>query len=277
MEKKFRHQFSAKEDLFPRFYESDVEINDKKRHLEEHVAAVKMRYLEMFIRKSPPIDVQHFPSSGSFQRRHFVQGMHTRVISLLEKYKNAKYHSRFLYMYLFTGLCKNMEMFPVGTLDTVTRLMDIYQLSEREKASLFRLVVSRDESVRQSTPQPKQEAEAEPQNENENENETNTEKDTEPFNNSWTRDATQSQASSSLSNGGFNSGGSSSSTSIHSVFTNNSFPRDRAESSPRGRAGEKELLSYSSRHDSGEFSERQDENNSQDTDDEMAQLDLSNL
>jgi hypothetical protein len=105
LEKKFRHQFATKEEFYPRFYESDVEITDKKRHLTEHVNAIKMRYLEMFIRQRPEIDPLHFPTSGSFQRRHFVLGMHSRVLRLLEKYKNAKYHSRFLYMYLFTGLC----------------------------------------------------------------------------------------------------------------------------------------------------------------------------
>jgi hypothetical protein len=265
LEKKISHFAStSKSTFYPRFYESDVEITGPKRHLDEHVTAIKMRYLEMFIRQRPEIDPLHFPTSGAFQRRHFVVGMHPRVLRLLEKYKNAKFHSRFLFMYSFTGLCKNMEFFPVGTMDHVTQLMDVYRLSEREKASLFGLVpVSRHETVRESTPNNSPAAEIEKE---------------EAENISWSQDATASTERS------FTSCGSYHMSPVRNDYlsTPNSFDNESDSA-----AYDEAMLPHSLGHDSGTIDtafekKTGDERGAKeggdgDTDDEMAQLDVSNL
>jgi hypothetical protein len=289
LEKKISHFAStSKPSFYPRFYESDVEITGPKRHLDEHVTAIKMRYLEMFIRKRPEIDERHFPSSGSFQRRHFVIGLHQRVLCLLEKYKNAKYHSPFLYMYAFTGLCKNMQLFPVGTLEQTTQLMDVYRLSGREKASHLGLVVSRDEPVGESTSsnisQPKQQEEEIKEEE-------------EAENISWSQDATAASTErSSASCGSYHM----SPVRNDYLSTPNSFDNESDSA-----AYDEAMLPHSLGHDSGTIDtafekKTGDERGAKeggdgdtcrdtsrqtarvsvedgDTDDEMAQLDVSNL
>lgn len=88
-------------------YESDVEVPGNKRQQEENILATKMRYLELFVRAPPPLDVSQLPTSGKFTREHFILGVHERVIDILNRYNKADFHSPFLYLYALSGLSKN--------------------------------------------------------------------------------------------------------------------------------------------------------------------------
>lgn len=108
-QKLLKHVFPGKPNSpLKDIYESDVEVPGNKRQHEENIAATKMRYLELFVRNQPPMDVDQLPKSGNFTREHFIMGVHRRVENILHKYNPSDFHSPFLHMYACSGLSKNV-------------------------------------------------------------------------------------------------------------------------------------------------------------------------
>lgn len=112
-QKLLKHVFQGKNaSSLKEIYDSDVEVPGNKRQHEENITATKMRYLELFVRSPPPLDINQLPKSGTFTREHFIMGVYRRVEEILHKYNPSDYHSPFLYLYACSGLAKNCTLSP---------------------------------------------------------------------------------------------------------------------------------------------------------------------
>lgn len=112
-QKLLKHAFPGKHNSpLKDIHDSDVEVPGNKRQHEENILATKMRYLELYVRAPPPLDINQLPQSGIFTREHFILGVYSRVEEILNKYDPSDYHSPFLYMYACSGLSKNIRLSP---------------------------------------------------------------------------------------------------------------------------------------------------------------------
>ena len=95
------------------FYPSQAIPTGSKRqqHNRETLKAMQMRFLEVYCRKAPPIDPEHLPKHGCFQRGHMIVGLFSRVYALMKKYDRTDFYSPVLAQYVLTGLCKNANVF----------------------------------------------------------------------------------------------------------------------------------------------------------------------
>jgi len=111
-ERLFRHNIPAIHSStgLPQSYPSQVEVGGKKRVSLENLEAIRARFLEMFVHKTPkqlPTDLER---AGTFERHHFIMGTFDKAIHLLEKYKPSDFHSAYLPAYVLSGLLKNLPL-----------------------------------------------------------------------------------------------------------------------------------------------------------------------
>jgi hypothetical protein len=79
----------------------------KKHFGAEDLAAVKNRFLELYVHKVPPQEEAHVNLAEVFDRFHFIVGTFERALSTLEKYSPADFPSQHLYGYAIGALRKN--------------------------------------------------------------------------------------------------------------------------------------------------------------------------
>jgi len=92
---------------FPISCPSQVEIAGRKRVSDENLEAVKARFLELYVHKTPLQSKQDLEQSGTFSRNHFIHGTFDKALHLLEKYPVKAFHSLHLPAYVLSGLTKN--------------------------------------------------------------------------------------------------------------------------------------------------------------------------
>jgi len=89
-------------------YKSDLKASKTVHEMD--IEAVKMRYIECFVRDRPTLPPGSLPTSGNFTRNHLIRGLFTHIMDILIKYKQDDYLSDYLYLYAFIGLCKNLHL-----------------------------------------------------------------------------------------------------------------------------------------------------------------------
>ena len=83
----------------------------RQQHNRETLKAMQMRFLEVYCRKAPAVDPDHFPKHGCFQRGHMIVGLYSRVFALMKQYDKTDFYTPVLAQYVLTGLCKNANIF----------------------------------------------------------------------------------------------------------------------------------------------------------------------
>ena len=120
-------------------YESDVKPT--KVRLEGDINAVKFRYLELMVRKAPPLPDDKLPRSGNFAREHLIVGLYKDIIDILFSYNPEDFGSDFVYNYAITSLCRNFYMNPEQEKQELNlRLVDLflrYKFSDKQIEQCF--------------------------------------------------------------------------------------------------------------------------------------------
>ena len=96
-----------------RHYGSQALKTGQKRVSQEHLTAVQNRFIEVFVRERPQLDVDCLPTSGGFQRMHGVLGLFERVMSILDKYEAKDFHSPYLYLYALKAMCRYSSLYSI--------------------------------------------------------------------------------------------------------------------------------------------------------------------
>jgi hypothetical protein len=111
-ERLFRHDLPASRHTkgMPKSYLSQIEMAGKKRVSPENVEAIRARFLEMYVYKTPHQLPSDLEQCGTFERQHFILGAFDRALALLEKYKMGDFHSLYLPAYVLSGLVKNLSL-----------------------------------------------------------------------------------------------------------------------------------------------------------------------
>ena len=130
-QKLLKHVFPGKNNSpIKEIYESDIaQVVGNKRQHQENANATKMRYLELFIRSPPPLDITQLPTCGTFSRANFIFGVKDRILTILSKYDKGDFHSPFLYLYALSGLFKNCNSVPDSTMLAILALKYNYSMS----------------------------------------------------------------------------------------------------------------------------------------------------
>jgi len=108
-ERLFRHNIPAKHSStgLSQSFSSQVEMAGRKRASPENIEAVRARFLEMLVYKTPKQAVSDLEQCGTFERQHFILGTFDKALSLLEHYQANDFHSLYLPAYVLSGLVKN--------------------------------------------------------------------------------------------------------------------------------------------------------------------------
>ena len=114
----------------PRYFQSQVELAGKKRMNPENVAAIKNRFLELFVFRRPAQDERDLELCDCFNRKHFIVGTHQRALDLLEKYQPGDFHGPALYAYVISALGKNAPLVEEVTSDQ-EHYMRIHRLAAK--------------------------------------------------------------------------------------------------------------------------------------------------
>jgi hypothetical protein len=114
----------------PRYFQSQVEMTGKKRMHPENVAAIKNRFLELFIFRRPPQDERDLELCDCFNRKHFIVGTFERALALLEKHQPSDFHGPALYAYVISALGKNASLVEQVTSDQ-EHYMRIHRLAAK--------------------------------------------------------------------------------------------------------------------------------------------------
>ena len=114
----------------PRYFQSQVELAGKKRMNPENVAAIKNRFLELFVFRRPAQDERDLELCDCFNRKHFIVGTHQRALDLLEKYQPGDFHGPALYAYVISALGKNASLVEEVTSDQ-EHYMRIHRLAAK--------------------------------------------------------------------------------------------------------------------------------------------------
>ncbi len=101
----------------PRYFQSQVELAGKKRMNPENVAAIKNRFLDLFVFRRTPQDERDLELCDCFYRKHFIVGTYERALDLLEKHQPSDFHGHALYAYVISALGKNAPMVEEVTSD----------------------------------------------------------------------------------------------------------------------------------------------------------------
>ena len=111
-ERLFKHfvpaQFSG--NGLPLHMPSQVETAGRKRVSPENLEAVRARFFEMLVYKTPKQDPADLEQCGTFERHHFLLGTFNKAMSILEKYSPTDFHSQHLHAYVLSGLAKNLPL-----------------------------------------------------------------------------------------------------------------------------------------------------------------------
>ena len=110
-----------------RHYGSQALKTGQKRVSQEHLTAVQNRFIEVYVRERPKLEVQYLPTSGGFQRMHGVLGLFEKVMSILDKYESKDFHSPYLYLYALKAMCRYSSLYCI-TMDqkeVKTRLFNL--------------------------------------------------------------------------------------------------------------------------------------------------------
>ena len=90
------------------FSHAEESVN-KKKVSPENLEAVRARFLEMNVHKTPHQDQADLDACGTFSRDHFILGCFDRALETLEKYTPAHFHSAHLPAYIVSALTKNLN------------------------------------------------------------------------------------------------------------------------------------------------------------------------
>ena len=107
-ERLMSHKFEGPDDkpYFSRIYSSQVnEVGKKRLASEESLLAVQNRFIEAYVRSTPPLDKQNLPQSGGFHRIHAILGLFKRVTGIMRYYRMCDFYSPVLIQYVLHGLC----------------------------------------------------------------------------------------------------------------------------------------------------------------------------
>ena len=96
-----------------RHYGSQAVKPGQKRISQEHVTAVQNRFIEVFVRQRPQLEIQYLPTSGGFKRMHGVLGMFERILAILSKYESKDFHSPYLYLYALKALSRYSSLYEI--------------------------------------------------------------------------------------------------------------------------------------------------------------------
>lgn len=88
-------------------YDSHVNQPGTKKIREEHVDAIRARFLEVFIRKRCPQQIEDLREANGFRKVHLVLALYDTVRLLLALYRPADFASKHFYLYALSGLAKN--------------------------------------------------------------------------------------------------------------------------------------------------------------------------
>jgi hypothetical protein len=104
-----------------------------------HLGAVKRRFMEVYVRKPPPLT--NLPTSGRFSRLDAIRGTYKRVFGILLKYERKDFHSRYLHLYPMQGIAKNLRhlepSLQAPLRQILINLADKYELDEKEKLQII--------------------------------------------------------------------------------------------------------------------------------------------
>lgn len=111
-ERLFCHRIPAKysQNGLPQRLESQVETTGRKRISTDNLEAIKNRFIEMLIHKTPRQDPSDLERCNTFERHHFIYGTFDKALSTLEKYNVSDFHSLYLPAYVLSGLSKNLPL-----------------------------------------------------------------------------------------------------------------------------------------------------------------------
>lgn len=109
-ERLFKHHIPAKYSAngLPQTLNSQAEDTGRKRISIDNLDAVRARFLEMLVHKTPKQDPADLEQCNTFERHHFIYGTFNRALTALEKYKATDFHSLHLPAYVLSGLSKNL-------------------------------------------------------------------------------------------------------------------------------------------------------------------------
>ncbi len=108
-ERLFRHNISGLGGM-TRSLPSQVETSGRKRISPENLEAVRARFIEMLVHKTPKQNPSDLERCGTFERQHFILGTFNRALTTLEKYTMGDFHSLHLPAYVLSGLSKNLAL-----------------------------------------------------------------------------------------------------------------------------------------------------------------------
>ena len=81
----------------------------KKRVSLENLDAIRARFLELYIHKTPFQVQNDLDTCQTFGRDHLILGCFERAMSTLEKYQPSDFHSAFLPCYIVASLNKHIQ------------------------------------------------------------------------------------------------------------------------------------------------------------------------
>lgn len=90
------------------FSHADESVS-KKKVSSENLEAVRARFLELNVHKTPVQDQRDLDICGTFDREHLILGCFDRALELLEKYTPSHFHSAHLPAYIVSSLTKNVD------------------------------------------------------------------------------------------------------------------------------------------------------------------------
>lgn len=124
-ERLFRHHIPAKFSStgLPQTLYSQAETTGRKRISTDNLDAIRARFLEMLVHKTPKQNPSDLEQCNTFERQHFIMGTFDRALKLLEKYNVSDFHSLHLPAYVLSGLSKNLAQLEhniCGSIDPMT-------------------------------------------------------------------------------------------------------------------------------------------------------------
>ena len=91
------------------FHSQAEPAQGNKRVSQENLDAIRARFLEMYVFKTPQQDPRDLETCGVFSRSAFILGVYNRALETLEKYAATDFHSAHLPAYALSALLKNHD------------------------------------------------------------------------------------------------------------------------------------------------------------------------